>query len=131
MLFRSWDRAIGLAKAGGEALELAKSIYVDALGRKEELCGPYADVIDIDMSKLPTPAEVNAWSSEKYVNTLTHIQSNPDYNVNFRQLIHVSYKLAAEQGPVYYDLLEKYADIIGACVEENIYERHFKRIFNL
>jgi len=125
------EEVIGLAKAGSEALELAKGIYVEALGRMEELCGPYADVIDIDASKLPSPEEVNGWSSDKYVNTLTHIQSNPDYNVNFRQLIHVSYKLAAERGPVYYGLLEKYADIIGACVEENIYDRHFKRIFNL
>jgi len=54
------EEVIGLAKAGGEALELAKDIYIESLGRKEELCGPYADVIDIDMSKLPTPAEVQA-----------------------------------------------------------------------
>jgi len=28
-------------------------------------------------------------------------------------------------------MLEKYADIIGNCVEENIYDRHLKRLFNL
>jgi len=34
-------------------------------------------------------------------------------------------------GDTYTGMLEKYADIIGSCVEENIYERHLKRLFNL
>jgi len=46
-------------------------------------------------------------------------------------LIHVAYKVAAEMGKTYTDLLEKYPEVIGACVEENIYERHLKRLFNL
>lgn len=125
------EEVIGLALAGGEALEAAKSIYSNAIGRKDELCGPYADVIDIDDSKLPTAAEVAGWSSEKYANTLRHIPGHPDYNPNFRQLIHVGYKLAAEMGITYTDLLKKHAEVIGACVEENIYERHLKRLFNL
>ena len=58
------EEVIGLALAGGEALEAAKSIYSIALGRKDELCAPYADVIDIDDSKLPSVAEVAGWSSE-------------------------------------------------------------------
>jgi hypothetical protein len=101
------------------------------LGRKEELCGPYADVIDIDELKLPSVNEVNTWSSEKFVNTLRHIPNHPDYNPDFRQLIHVAYKVAAEMGTTYTDLLEKHAEIIGKCVEENIFERHLKRLFNL
>jgi hypothetical protein len=125
------EEVIGLAVAGGEALEAAKEIYAKALGRKEELCGPYADVIDIDDSKLPSAEEVNGWTSEKFANTLRHIPGHPDYNLNFRQLIHVGYKVAAEMGERYYSLLEKNADIVGACVEENIYERHLKRLFNL
>ena len=28
-------------------------------------------------------------------------------------------------------VIEKHADVVGQCVEENIYERHLKRLFNL
>jgi hypothetical protein len=125
------EEVIGLAVAGGEALEAAKAIYTTALGRKEELCAPYADVIDIDEAKLPSPEEVAGWSGEKFANTLRHIPGHPDYNPNFRQLIHVGYKVASEMGTTYTDLLKKHADVVGSCVEENIYERHLKRLFNL
>ena len=125
------EEVIGLAVAGGEGLELAKKIYANSYNRMEELCAPYADVIDIDGAQLPTVEEVNTWSSEKYANTLRHIPGHPDYNSNFRQLIHVAYKVAAEMGTDYTDLLKKYSDVIGSCVEENIYERHLKRLFNL
>jgi tagaturonate epimerase len=125
------EEIIGLALAGGEALEAAKSIYTIALGRKDELCAPYADVIDIDDSRLPSAAEVAGWSGEKFANTLRHIPSHPDYNPNLRQLIHVGYKVASEMGTTYTDLLKKHAEVVGQCVEENIYERHLKRLFNL
>jgi tagaturonate epimerase len=125
------EEVIGLAVAGGEALDCAKTIYANSLGRKDELCAPYADVIDIDASKLPSIEEVNSWSSKKFADTLRHIPGNPDYNSNFRQLIHVAYKVAAELGDTYTGLLEKYSDVVGSCVEENIYERHFKRLFSL
>ena len=125
------EEVIGLAVAGGEALDLAKQIYANSFNRKDELCAPYADVIDIDESKLPSVEEVNAWTSEKFANTLRHIPGHTDYNPNFRQLIHVAYKVASEMGAAYNNLLEKYADVIGSCVEENIYERHLKRLFNL
>jgi hypothetical protein len=125
------EEVIGLAMAGGEALELAKTIYATAFDRQEALCAPYADVIDIDGSKLPSVEEVNGWSSEKYANTLRHIPGHPDFNVNFRQLIHVAYAVAAELGDAYYAQLEKHEDIVGQCVEENIYDRHLKRLFNL
>lgn len=125
------EEVIGLAVAGGEGLELAKQIYANSYNRSEELCAPYADVIDIDNNQLPAVEEVNTWSSEKYANTLRHIPGHPDYNSNFRQLIHVAYKVAAEMGSTYTGLLEKYADVVGQCVEENIYDRHFKRLFNL
>lgn len=125
------EEVIGLAIAGGEALEAAKEIYASSYNRMEELCAPYADVIDIDESLLPTVEEVNSWSGQKYADTLRHIPGHADYNDNFRQLIHVAYKVAAEMGDKYIALLEKYEDIIGECVEENIYERHLKRLFSL
>ncbi len=125
------EEVIGLALAGGEALSLVKQIYLSALERQAELCAPYADVIDIEQDKLPSASEVEHWGGEKFANTLRHIPGNPDYNPNFRQLIHVGYKIAAERGVQYTDLLEKHHRIIGECVEENLYERHLKRLFEL
>ena len=125
------EEVIGLALAGGEALGLAKQIYKSALSRQEELCAPYADVIDIKQAELPTVGEVDQWGSEKFANTLRHIPGHPDYNPNFRQLIHVGYKIAAENGTTYTDLLDKYHDLVGSCVEENLFDRHLKRLFNL
>jgi hypothetical protein len=122
---------IGLALAGGEALELAKHIYKSSLARQEELCAPYADVIDIKQDQLPSAEVVDQWSSEKFANTLRHIPGHIDYNPNFRQLIHVGYKIAAESGAVYTGLLDKHRDLIGRCVEENLYDRHLKRLFKL
>jgi len=125
------EEVIGLSIAGDDGLAVAKEIYIKALARKDELCAPYADVIDIDDSKLPTPEEVAGWIGEKFANTLRHIPGHPDYNSNLRQLIHVGYKVAAEMGEGYTGLLKKYADVVGGCVEENIYDRHLKRLFNL
>ena len=125
------EEVIGLALAGGEALELAKDIYKSALSRKEELCAPYADVIDIKQNELPSATEVDKWSSEKFANTLRHIPGHPDYNPNFRQLIHVGYKIAAENGTKYTGLLEKHHVLVGSCVEENLFDRHLKRLFEL
>ncbi|NMB49643.1 MAG: hypothetical protein GX997_04170 [Bacteroidales bacterium] len=125
------EEVIGLSIAGNDGLNVAKKIYANAYGRREELCAPYADVIDIDPDKLPSVNEVNSWSGEKFANTLRHIPDHPDYNSHFRQLIHVAYPVAAEMGKEFTDLLKKYADIIGSCVEENIYDRHLKRLFNL
>jgi len=125
------EEVIGLALAGGEALDLAKHIYKTALSRQEELCAPYADVIDIKQNELPSAAEVDLWSNEKFANTLRHIPGHPDYNPNFRQLIHVGYKIAAESGVTYTGLLEKHRDLVGSCVEENLFDRHLKRLFGL
>lgn len=125
------EEVIGLAVAGGDGLEMAKEIYAGSYNRREELCAPYADVIDIDPARLPSVEEVNSWTGEKLANTLRHIPGHPDYNADFRQLVHVAYKVAAEKGDAYYAMLKKYSDVIGACVEENIYERHLKRLLNL
>jgi len=125
------EEVIGLALAGGKALELAKKIYKEGLSRQEELCAPYADVIDIKQDLLPSAAEVDSWSSEKFANTLRHIPGQKDYNPSLRQLIHVGYKIAAEQGTAYTDLLKEHHVLVGSCVEENLFDRHLKRLFNL
>jgi hypothetical protein len=123
------EEIIGLALAGGCGLDIAKEVYKQALEHFDELCGPYATVIDIDKSKLPNPDEVAKWDSTKYANTLRHDQKCKDYNPNFRQLIHVGYKIAAKMGHCYIEALEKYEDTIAKTVTENIYDRHIKRIF--
>lgn len=125
------EEVIGLAVAGGDGLELAKEIYEQAYHRIDELCKPYADVIAVEPAKLPLVTEVRSWDSCKFANTLRHIPEHPDYNPNFRQLLHVAYKVAAEMEQRYTGLLVKYSDVIGSCVEENIYERHLKRLFKL
>lgn len=123
------EEMIGLAEAGNEALELAKEIYANALGRFDELCVPYATVIDVKESRLPTAEEVKGWSGEKFANTLRHNQQHPDFNPDFRQMLHVAYKVAGENGDRYYAALKKYKDIVGANVTLNLYERHVVPLF--
>lgn len=123
------EEIIGLAMADEEALDLAKAIYAGALGRFDELCGPYATVIDIDKSQLPTPKEMEKWDGEKFANSLRHIPGNPDYNANFRQLIHVGYKIAAEYGKEYTDALKRNKAVVAEQVISNIYNRHILRMF--
>jgi hypothetical protein len=125
------EEMIGLALADGEALELAKNIYKKALERKDELCAPYADVIDINEQLLPSASEVDSWGSRQFANALRHIPGHPEYNPDFRQLIHVGYKVAAEYGETYTSLIEKNKELVGRCVEENLFDRHLKRLFNL
>jgi len=124
------EEVIGLAMSKDEeAIDLAKAIYSGAIGRFDELCGPYATVIDIRKSNLPSNKEVERWTGDKLANTLRHIPNHPDYNPNFRQLIHVGYKVAAEYGSIFTGALEKHKKIVGQQVTENIYDRHIKRLF--
>jgi hypothetical protein len=126
------EEIIGLAVANDKkAIDLAKAIYSGALARFDELCCPYATVIDIKKDKLPSSKEVESWTGEKLANTLRHISDHPDYNPNFRQLIHVGYKVAAEYGIEYTDALEKNKKIVEQQVIENIYDRHIKRLFEI
>ena len=123
------EELIGLAEAGGDALALAKEIYAEAYAHKEELCAPYATVIDIDEAKLPAPDEVAKWSSAQYVEALRHVQSAAGYNSSFRQLLHVGFKIAAKMGGRYLELLEANEAIIARNVTENLFDRHIAPVF--
>ncbi len=125
------EEVIGLAEAGGDGLDVAKRIYAEAYAHKSEMTVPYATVIDIDEANLPLPEEVNGWSSRKFADTLRHIQSHPDYNPDFRQLIHIAFKVAADMDDTYTGALERYADIVGQQVTENLYDRHIKLLFGI
>ena len=123
------EEIIGLALADPAALRLAKRIYRIALERMDELTVPYAAVIDIDRAKLPAPEDVDAWTAETFARTLRHDEDDPMYNPTFRQLIHVSFKVAAELADEYYPALDRNLDIIGREIEANIGERHVRRLF--
>ena len=123
------EELIGLAEAGGEGLALSKEIYAKALENVDALCAPYASVIDIDAAKLPAAEAVNGWTGEQYSNALRHVQEHPEFNQHFRQLLHIAFKLAAKEGARYTDLLKANAEVVGKNVTENLYDRHFKRLF--
>jgi hypothetical protein len=107
------EELIGLAEAGGEGLVIAKEVYAEAFAHAEELCKPYATVIDIDYAKLPSVEAVNGWTSEQYTSALRHDQSNPAYNPSFRQLLHVGFKVAAKMGDKYLNALEANEEIVA------------------
>ena len=123
------EEVIGLGEAGGSGLALAKEIYAGALEHIDELCAPYASVIDIDRRKLPGAAVVNQWSSEQFVSALRHDPKNEGYNPSLRQLIHVGYKIAAKMGQRYLEALKTNEAIVAKNVTENLYDRHIKPLF--
>jgi hypothetical protein len=123
------EELIGLAEAGGDGLALAKEIYVEAYAHREELCVPYISVIDIDPAKLPSPVEVNGWTSLQYTMALRHNPRESQYNSSFRQLLHVGFKVAAKMGTRYLDLLESNEAVVARNVTENLYKRHIAPVF--
>ena len=123
------EEVIGLAESDGDGLKMARAIYASALEQKDALCAPYASVIDIDADKLPSAATVNDWSSEQFVAALRHEPDNPQFNPNLRQLIHVGYKVAAQMGSKYLQMLEQCEPAIAENVTTNLYQRHLKPLF--
>jgi len=123
------EELIGLAEAGGSGLQLAKEVYREAYAHADELTAPYATVIDIDRAKLPTPEEVDRWSSEQFTSALRHDQKNPAYNPSFRQLLHVGFKVAAKMGDRYTKELDEHEDVIAKNVTTNLWDRHIKPVF--
>jgi hypothetical protein len=120
------EEVIGLAEAGGEGLDLAKEIYAKALTKKDELCAPYASVIDINASQLPSAEMVKGWTAEQFVSALRHDPSNPAFNPSLRQLIHVGFKIAAMMGDRYIKMLKSCETSISRNVTGNLYERHIE-----
>lgn len=123
------EELIGLAEAGGTGLEIAKEIYAKAYAGIDELSGPYATVIDIDPIRLPAPEDVFGWGSRAFVSALRHDQDNSAYNMHFRQLLHIGYKIAAEMGDRFLQALAKHDAVIAKNVTDNLYERHIVPLF--
>jgi hypothetical protein len=123
------EEVIGLAESGGEGLALVKEVYAQAHEHFEELAAPYSTVIDIDPGKLPDPKSVRGWSSAQYADALRHVESSPHYDPNFRQLLHVGFKVAAGMGKRFIAALEANEEIVGRNVTENLFYRHLQPIF--
>jgi hypothetical protein len=123
------EELIGLCEAGGDGLALTQEIYGYALEHVDEFCAPYAAVIDIHRDRLPSVKEVQTWDGPRFANALRHIPSHPQFNPHVRQLLHVSFKVAAKHGARYLDLLKTHADVVAKQVTENIYDRHMVPLF--
>ena len=123
------EELIGLSEAGGDGLALTREIYAYALGAIDELCAPYATVIDIDRARLPSAAELASWDGPRLAAAIRHLPADPRFNPHVRQLLHVSFKVAAKQGARYTDLLVAHRDLVGRQVTENLYERHLRPLF--
>ena len=118
------EEVIGLAESGGEGLEMVKEIYAQAHDHFADLAAPYSTVIDIDPARLPSPKAANGWSSAQYANALRHVESHPEYNPHFRQLLHVGFKVAAGMGQRFTGALEANEGIVARHVTENLLNRH-------
>ena len=123
------EEVIGLALAGGSSLDVAKEIYASAFSRIEELSHPYATVIDIKLDQLPSPGVVGGWDGEALAAALSHEPTDPRFNSSLRQLVHVSFKVAAEMGPAYLEAIDSAHATIAGCVTNNLFERHLKPLF--
>lgn len=123
------EEMIGLAEAGGGGLALAREIYASALGHVDELCAPYSSVIDIDRAKLPSAEMVSTWTSEQFVAALRHDPRCPGFNPHLRQLLHVGYKVAAQLGRRFLELVNENRTVISRNVTENLFARHLKPLF--
>jgi hypothetical protein len=125
------EELIGLAAADGDGLRTAKEIYRQSFMHYEELVKPYATVLNIDRTALPSPEAVDKWNSQQYVAALRHNKSEKLYNPHLRQLLHVGYKIAAQMGNHYLSALDKYAGFIAPNVTENLYKRHIQPLFGI
>ena len=123
------EEVIGLALADGESLVVAKKIITQAYERIDELSQPYATVIDIVRGDLPTPETVAGWDGESLAAALSHEPSDPRFNPSLRQLVHVSFKIAAELGEEYLEAVDAARATVSKCVTHNLFERHIRPLF--
>ena len=123
------EELIGLAEAGDDGLALATEIYAQARAHLDELRAPYAAVIDINPENLPSRETVRDWTADQFVDALRHDPNCQAFNPDLRQLLHVGYKVAAEMGDRYLNLLKQCEPTIARTVTENLYERHLKPLF--
>jgi hypothetical protein len=118
-----------LAESSGKSLECVKQIYHQAYDRRAELSAPYAAVVAIDPGKLPPPCAVAAWSPVQSAGALRCNSASSSYNISFRQLLHIAFKVGAQMGNAYLDLLSANEAFIARNVTHNLFERHIRPVF--
>jgi hypothetical protein len=123
------EELAALAVSGGGGLAFAREIYQMSYERCEELCSPYLAVIRIDRLQLPPPERVASWVPEEFAHALRHDPLCRDYNPHLRQLLHLGFKIAAEQGPRFAALLRENRAAVEYNVTKNLYERHIRPLF--
>ncbi len=123
------EELIGLAGTEKDGLALVHKIYKEAYGRYGELTRPYKPVININKEHLPSPEEFSGWSANTIVEKIEHNRDNSNFDSQLRQFLHCSYKIAAEQGNKFIQLLQDNEDEIGGRVTNNLYERHICPLF--
>jgi hypothetical protein len=123
------EEIVGLADSGGDGLAMAKEIYRAAYGRFDEVVAPYAEVIDIDRKKLPSPDEVDRWDGPALVAALRHVQSDKRFDPGMRQLVHVAFRVAAAMGKRYCEALDRHEAAVSRNVTLNLWERHLVPLF--
>ena len=120
------EELVGLAEHGGEGLRLVKEIYRQAHARRDELMQPYASVVSIQAEKLPSPATVEGWSGRQFVSALRHDPSQAAFCPNFRQLLHLAFKIAAEMREPFFQALDQARELVEKNVTTNLWERHLR-----
>jgi hypothetical protein len=123
------EEIVGLADSGGDGLTMAKEIYRAAYGRFDEVVAPYAEVIDIDRKRLPSPDEVDRWEGPDLVAALRHVQADRRFNPGMRQLVHVAFRVAAAMGGRYFEALDRHEAAVSRNVDVNLWERHLVPLF--
>lgn len=87
---------------------------------------PYASVVSIQAEKLPSPATVKGWSSSQFVSALRHDPSQSAFCPNFRQLLHLAFKIAAEMREPFFQALDQARELVEKNVTTNLWERHLR-----
>jgi len=123
------EEVIGLAAADGEGLAFVKRLYREAYGRYDEMAKPYLTVIAIDRQCLPSPELVDSYRAEDFVQALEHNQACKHFNIHFRQMVHISFRLAAEKREQYLALLNAHRRGIESRVANNILSNHIEPLF--
>lgn len=120
------EELIGLAEAGGDGLRIAKEIHHAAHARIDELIAPYASVVSIDRARLPSPTVVAGWDGARFAAALRHDPRCPQFDRDFRQLLHIAFRIAAELGPRFREALVRHREPIARNVTHNLLERHLR-----
>lgn len=123
------EELIGLAESGDEGLNMVYRIYRKAHGRYDELTDPYLPVIDINKATLPKPENFSTWTGQQIKVAVEHNPDHPKFQSGLRQFLHCSYKIAAEEGEAFTDLLEANRANISSRVTHNLYSRHIQPLF--